>query len=403
MIVVKGSGADDAYAFDELEMKIETVGDLVRAVDEASRGAPRSARDATFLSRKRRFRGDECDLDVRAMVDECKGRVFKVMMVRSASATSSAQSRNVATGGTSRGVEALRASRLAKAEATAAAAKTQPQRCLNEMEARQKAWRATGVVGLRGVALVDVPPEVYALGERVRVLDVASNALESLSCNALGTLVNMTRLVLRDNALGALPWSAFETLSALTYLDVSGNALESLPSCDDADVSSPPPSFAALESLSLARNKLKRIPDGFFTGAPKLRHLSVANNALEELFPFPRAAPPRSIEYVDASSNRIRRVSETFASLPRLQSLVLDGNAIDIDGVPSAVLLRAKALVELSLHNNPVKLDALRDIDGWNAFDARRKARANKALESRVMLGSSVFDEGADSQRFIRH
>ena len=395
MIVVKGSGADDAYAFDELEMKIETVGDLVRAVDEASRGAL-SARDATFLSRKRRFRGDECDLDVRAMVDECKGRVLKVMMVRSA-----AQSRNVATGGTSRGVEALRASRLAKAEATAAAAKTQPQRCLNEMEARQKAWRATGVVGLRGVALVDVPPEVYALGERVRVLDVASNALESLSCNALGTLVNMTRLVLRDNALGALPWSAFETLSALTYLDVSGNALESLPSCDDADVSSPPPSFAALESLSLARYKLKRIPDGFFTRAPKLRHLSVANNALEEL--FPRAAPPRAIEYVDASSNRIRRVSETFASLPRLQSLVLDGNAIDIDGVPSAVLLRAEALVELSLHNNPVKLDALRDIDGWDAFDARRKARANKALESRVMLGSSVFDEGADSQRFVRH
>ena len=394
MIVVKGGGADDAYAFDEVELKIETVGDLVRAVDEASRGAL-SARDATFLSRKRRFRGDECDLDVRAMVDECKGRVFKVMMVRSA-----AQSRNVATGGTSRGVEALRASRLAKAEA-AAASKKQPQRCLNEMEARQKAWRATGVVGLRGVALVDVPPEVYALGERARVLDVASNALESLSCNALGTLVNMTRLVLRDNALGALPWSAFETLSALTFLDVSGNALESLPSCDDADVASPPPSFAALESLSLARNKLKRIPDGFFTRAPKLRHLSVANNALEEL--FPRAAPPRAIEYVDASSNRIRRVSETFASLPRLQSLVLDGNAIDIDGVPSAVLLRAEALVELSLHNNPVKLDALRDIDGWNAFDARRKARANKALESRVMLGSSVFDEGADSQRFVRH
>lgn len=394
MIVVKGGGADDAYAFDEVELKIETVGDLVRAVDEASRGAL-SARDATFLSRKRRFRGDECDLDVRAMVDECKGRVLKVMMVRSA-----AQSRNVATGGTSRGVEALRASRLAKAEA-AAASKKQPQRCLNEMEARQKAWRATGVVGLRGVALVDVPPEVYALGERARVLDVASNALESLSCNALGTLVNMTRLVLRDNALGALPWSAFETLSALTFLDVSGNALESLPSCDDADVASPPPSFAALESLSLARNKLKRIPDGFFTRAPKLRHFSVANNALEEL--FPRAAPPRAIEYVDASSNRIRRVSETFASLPRLQSLVLDGNAIDIDGVPSAVLLRAEALVELSLHNNPVKLDALRDIDGWDAFDARRKARANKALESRVMLGSSVFDEGADSQRFVRH
>jgi hypothetical protein len=394
MIVVKGGGADDAYAFDEVELKIETVGDLVRAVDEASRGAL-SARDATFLSRKRRFRGDECDLDVRAMVDECKGRVLKVMMVRSA-----AQSRNVATGGTSRGVEALRASRLAKAEA-AAASKKQPQRCLNEMEARQKAWHATGVVGLRGVALVDVPPEVYALGERARVLDVASNALESLSCNALGTLVNMTRLVLRDNALGALPWSAFETLSALTFLDVSGNALESLPSCDDADVASPPPSFAALESLSLARNKLKRIPDGFFTRAPKLRHFSVANNALEEL--FPRAPPPRAIEYVDASSNRIRRVSETFASLPRLQSLVLDGNAIDIDGVPSAVLLRAEALVELSLHNNPVKLDALRDIDGWDAFDARRKARANKALESRVMLGSSVFDEGADSQRFVRH
>ena len=33
----------------------------------------------------------------------------------------------------------------------------------------------------------------------------------------------------------------------------------------------------------------------------------------------------------------------------------------------------------------------------------RRKKRADKALESRVMLGQNVFDEGADEDRFIRH
>ena len=390
-------GAREAYALDEVELGIETVGDLVKALNARSSGDERrSARDATFLSRKRRFRGDESDLDVREMVAECKGGVLKVMMVRSASSDGRDGGAKASAGGTSRGVEALRASRLAKAARAPNASVDMNH--LNAMEARQKAWQTTGIVGLRGNALAEVPAEVYALGARVRVLDVASNALESLP-NTLNCFINMTRLVLRDNVLTAPPWSAFDGLRSLVYLDVSGNAIESLPA-DDDDVVSPPPSFVALESLSLARNKLKRVPDEFFAGAPKLRHLSIANNDVEELFP---RAPPLALEYLDASSNRIRRIPETFASLSRLQSLVLDRNAIDVQGVPSAVLRSAESLVELSLHDNPVKLDALRDVDGWHAFDARRQARANKALDSRVMLGSSVFDEGADNKRFVRH
>ena len=110
------------------------------------------------------------------------------------------------------------------------------------------------------------------------------------------------------------------------------------------------------------------------------------------------------LEIVDASRNKhIRRIPDSYAKLTHLQSLDVSGNAIDADGVPAALLRDATSLTELSLRDNPLTLESLRTRDGWDAFDARCKKRADKALESRVMLGRNVFDEGADEDRFIRH
>jgi hypothetical protein len=78
-------------------------------------------------------------------------------------------------------------------------------------------------------------------------------------------------------------------------------------------------------------------------------------------------------------------------------------NRIELEGIPVELLKHAKALVELNLRENPILVEALRERDGWSEFEARRKRRADKALDSRVMLGDNVFDEGADNDRFVRH
>ena len=181
----------------------------------------------------------------------------------------------------------------------------------------------------------------------------------------------------------------------MTFLDLSGNRVDSVAA--DAALE-----CASLRTLSLARCGLsKRLPEAFFRSLRKLRHVSVAENALETL---PAFDENEQLEIVDASRNKhIRRIPDSYAKLTHLQSLDVSGNAIDADGVPAALLRDATSLVELSLRDNPLTLESLRTRDGWDAFDARRKKRADKALESRVMLGQNVFDEGADEDRFIRH
>jgi len=249
---------------------------------------------------------------------------------------------------------------------------------------------------MRGMGATEIDDAVFELGERVRVVDAAGNALTGVT-PAIERLTNLTRLTLRDNALRAdgVPWSSFASLRALTFLDLSGNRIDSVPA--DAALAG-----ASLRTLSLARCGLsKRLPETFFRSLRKLRHVSIAENALETL---PAFDENEELEIVDASRNKhVRRIPDSYAKLAHLQSLDVSGNSIDADGVPVALLRDATSLAELSLRDNPLTLESLRTRDGWDAFDARRKKRADKALESRVMLGRHVFDEGADEDRFIRH
>ena len=128
--------------------------------------------------------------------------------------------------------------------------------------------------------------------------------------------------------------------------------------------------------------------------------MSLVANRLERL---PAFETNGLLEVVDASRNAVVSIPASYGALACLRSLNLVGNRIELEGIPVELLKHAKALVELNLRENPILVEALRERDGWSEFEARRKRRADKALDSRVMLGDNVFDEGADNDRFVRH
>lgn len=66
-----------------------------------------------------------------------------------------------------------------------------------------------------------------------------------------------------------------------------------------------------------------------------------------------------------------------------------------IQAVPPAVLRDCGALRTLSLHDNPITVEELRNTEGWAAHDARRRQKHDKQLGSEV-LGPGM-DEGADA------
>ena len=69
--------------------------------------------------------------------------------------------------------------------------------------------------------------------------------------------------------------------------------------------------------------------------------------------------------------------------------------------LPPRLFVACPALSLLAAHDNPLTVDALRAADGFDAYDARRRARASKQLDGRVMADMGrVFSEGADVEEW---
>ncbi len=224
------------------------------------------------------------------------------------------------------------------------------------------------------------------------------NRIASLPAPRVAALVNVTKLRLSGNDVCSLDdfFHSLAALPALTTLALEDNAIAVFPTPT-------PGSFPRLEELTLDGNALTSLPDAFGEGASmqSLRRLGVSGNALRSLPPSLGSCP--RLDAIDARRNAIVAIPESFAAASMLRSLLLDGNRVGVGGVPTSVLAGCAQLCELSLRDNAATMEELREIDGWDAYETRRKARAGKVLESRVMLGERAFDEGGDVERFRRH
>lgn len=261
---------------------------------------------------------------------------------------------------------------------------------------REAAWEKTGIVGLRDAALDAIPDEVCALRDAARVVDLHGNRVAAVP-PSFAALTRLTRLRLSGNAL---------TTRSIAWMEVCGalsSSLQVLAIDDNALTGELPGDIGALRGLrelSADGNEIDALPSAIGDLA-RLERLSVARNKLTAL-PGELSRCAR-LDAIDARRNRITAIPEALSECAMLRALALDDNRVPASGVPSALLSFAPRLCELSLRDNVVTMEELRELDGWGAYDARRRARAGKVLESGVMLGDKAFDEGADIVRFARH
>jgi hypothetical protein len=279
-----------------------------------------------------------------------------------------------------------------KRESAAAAAPASSSLAL-----RRASWAKTGIAGLRDAGIDALPEDVFALGDRLRVLDAHGNRVATLP-RTVASLTNLTRLRLSRNRLRVdrVAWDAVFSLVNVQTLELDRNEL----------TGTIPPGVArmrALEVLALDANALDALPPDLGR-CESLRRLRFAENRVAEI---PASLGECStLEEIDARSNALERIPPELARLGRLRTLAVDGNArLTLEGVPCAALFgsAASALDEFTARGCAVGMEELRESEGWAAYDERRRRRAEKAIEGRVMLGRGHFDEGADAERFRRH
>ncbi|XP_061576882.1 leucine-rich repeat serine/threonine-protein kinase 2-like isoform X1 [Cololabis saira] len=196
--------------------------------------------------------------------------------------------------------------------------------------------------------------------ERIRLLDLSGNELDSLSCltddasvqQQLGFLL---RLDLSHNGLLAFPPAVCQSLKSLTRLDLQANQLRSLPeellslpALSTLNVSrnrigpalslDPALSCPALRTLNLAFNRITVFPHGLDRTAEQLQELCMEGNAVTELC-SPLRLP--EIKLLDVSRNGVESVSPDFLSgCPKLETLNAAGNKIcSLSRLPAKIMV----------------------------------------------------------------
>ncbi|RXH91285.1 hypothetical protein DVH24_020308 [Malus domestica] len=72
----------------------------------------------------------------------------------------------------------------------------------------------------------------------------------------------------------------------------------------------------------------------------------------------------------------------------------------DLSGYPSPEIPLPATIGSLrnniSLHGNPISMDQFQQMEGFQEFEARRKQKLDKQIDSNVMISSKGLDEGVD-------
>ncbi|XP_061109125.1 leucine-rich repeat serine/threonine-protein kinase 2 isoform X2 [Conger conger] len=221
--------------------------------------------------------------------------------------------------------------------------------------------------------------------ERIRLLDLSGNELDSLCC-LMGEgllqqhLEHLIRLELSQNNLVEIPSGLCESLRSLTRLDLHSNRLQSLPegilhlpalsmlnvsrNCVGPLLSLDPTARCpSLRQLNLAFNHVTVFPDQLTHVLSKLEELSFEGNKITELY-SPLCLP--ELKHLDVSKNNIEKISQDFLSgCVKLETFTASVNKL------SKLSLLPSKITTLKLSHNTftcipdgiIQLPCLRSVD----------------------------------------
>lgn len=274
---------------------------------------------------------------------------------------------------------ALPAARAARVIATDKRKKSEDVVTMSRLER----WKRSGIIALSECGLTTIPEEAWTCGSVARVLDVSHNSLAEVPA-AIVCFSVIQKLLLNGNLLSdnSIAWDELTSLRHLSVLSLNQNNLTAVPSALGA--------LTSLKQLHLANNKLVCIP----TEIGLLRELEVLKAQNNRLKTIPTSIGDCvSLVEVDFSCNLLNELPETLGNLKNMKALYLSNNGLKT--LPTTLFRLCLQLSILDLHGTEITVDLLRQFEGWESFDERRRLKHQKQLDFRVD-GSGEFDEGAD-------
>ena len=148
-----------------------------------------------------------------------------------------------------------------------------------------------------------------------------------------------------------------------------------------------------LETLDVGENALETLPKSL-GNCRRLRRLDVSANALRSTACLDALGNCIDLESVDASKNRSMcgALPVSWGCLIKLKEINVDETSVD--GVPSEIFLSCESLQTLSARRcAALDVAAMKETEGYEHYEARRKEKHDKQLSSRVLMDEARLDE----------
>ncbi|XP_056640216.1 leucine-rich repeat-containing protein 57 [Diorhabda carinulata] len=221
----------------------------------------------------------------------------------------------------------------------------------------------TGVLKLSQGKLNEFPPGFKQLESSLRTLDISDNKFVILP-NEISRFMQLRHLNLSKNRLAKIP-DCIGALTKLEILNASHNNLTTLPRTLS--------NLIHLKQVNLSDNHIKEFPL-MFCG---LKHLDVLDLSRNEITSIGPEVSGLNVTELNLNQNQIAHVSGQIADCPRLKTLRLEENCLQLTAITPKILGESK-ISNLSLDGNLFKTTQLSDVNGYDAYMERFTAVKKK-------------------------
>ncbi|XP_077267855.1 leucine-rich repeat-containing protein 57 [Temnothorax americanus] len=201
------------------------------------------------------------------------------------------------------------------------------------------------------------------LAPTLRTLDLSENSFATLP-NEIGDFAQLKQLNFSHNRLTALP-GTLGALEKLEGLNCAANQIRSIPSSLA--------NLSRLKQVNLSDNQISDFPL-MFCG---LGHLDVLDLSKNRLTIVPDAAAGLHVIELNLNQNQIATISEKLADCPRLKTLRLEENCLQLSSIPLRLLKDSKVSM-LALEGNLFEMKRFADLEGYDTYVERYTAVKKK-------------------------
>ncbi|XP_023021926.2 leucine-rich repeat-containing protein 57 [Leptinotarsa decemlineata] len=221
----------------------------------------------------------------------------------------------------------------------------------------------TGVLKVSQGKLNEFPPGFKQLESSLRTLDISDNKFVTLP-NEISRFMQLRHLNLSKNRLSKIP-DCIGALTKLETLNASYNNLSTLPRTIS--------NLINLKQVNLTDNHIKDFPL-MFCG---LKHLDVLDLTKNEITSIPPEVSGLNVTELNLNQNQVAHISGQIADCPRLKTLRLEENCLQLSAIPPRILADSR-ISNFSIDGNLFESKQLASIAGYDSYMERYTAVKKK-------------------------